>query len=187
MLELPLERVAVEEGAAWRAALLGGVAGSLASVQEAVAACVRTHETIEPEPTWLDSYAVGFERFRALSPALRPLQVIEPAPDVDAAGPAPCTTIRPRPRVYADVDPRTRRIHEPTENAGLLSCACWPPPGTLAACGGDDEEAAAPASRRSRAGRAALGRRATGGRRRDASSRPWAPASRSRSPRTART
>ena len=76
VLELPLERVAVEEGAAYGAALLGGVAGGMfASVQEAVAACVRIRETVEPEPAWLDAYAAGFARFRALYPALRPLQV----------------------------------------------------------------------------------------------------------------
>ena len=44
VLEIPLERLAVEEGAAYGAALLGGVAGGLwGDVHEAVAACVRTH------------------------------------------------------------------------------------------------------------------------------------------------
>jgi xylulokinase len=76
VLQLPLERVAVEEGAAYGAALLGGVAGGVfADVHEAVSACVRTRETIEPEPAWLDAYVGGYERFRALYPALRPLQV----------------------------------------------------------------------------------------------------------------
>ena len=71
MLDLPLERVAVEEGAAYGAALLGGVAGDVfANVQEAVAACVRIRETVEPEPAWLEVYAAGFERFRGLYPAL---------------------------------------------------------------------------------------------------------------------
>ena len=44
VLEIPLERLAVEEGAAYGAALLGGVAGGLwADVHEAVgAACART-------------------------------------------------------------------------------------------------------------------------------------------------
>ena len=49
VLEVPLERLAVEEGAAYGAALLGGVAGGLwGDVHEAVAACVRTHGEIEP-------------------------------------------------------------------------------------------------------------------------------------------
>jgi xylulokinase len=76
VLGIPLERVAVEEGAAYGAALLGGVAGGVfRDVQEAVEACVRTRDTVEPDPAWVDAYADGYERFRALYPALRPLQV----------------------------------------------------------------------------------------------------------------
>jgi xylulokinase len=74
VLELPLQRVAVQEGAAYGAALLGGVAGGVfADPQEAVAACVRPGETIDPEPAWTTAYAAGRERFRALYPALRDL------------------------------------------------------------------------------------------------------------------
>ena len=72
MLGLPLERVAVEEGAAYGAALLGGVAGGLfRDVGEAVAACVRVRETIEPDAAWSAAYEEGYARFRALYPALR--------------------------------------------------------------------------------------------------------------------
>jgi xylulokinase len=72
VLDLPLERVAVEEGAAYGAALLGGVAaGEFASVGEAVERCVRVRDRIEPEPRWRDAYAAGYERFRALYPALK--------------------------------------------------------------------------------------------------------------------
>ena len=75
VLGIPLERTAVEEGAAYGAALLGGVAaGVFADVHEAVAACVRVRGRIEPEPAWADSYAHGYQRFRALYPALRPLE-----------------------------------------------------------------------------------------------------------------
>jgi xylulokinase len=75
VLDLPLERVAVEEGAAYGAALLGGVAsGVFADVHEAVVACVKVRDAIEPEPVWRPAYATGYERFRALYPALRPLQ-----------------------------------------------------------------------------------------------------------------
>jgi xylulokinase len=73
VLELPLERTAVEEGAAFGAALLGGVAaGAFADVHEAVAACVRIRETVEPEPGWTDAYRDGYRRFRSLYPALAP-------------------------------------------------------------------------------------------------------------------
>ena len=70
-LGLPLERTAVEEGAAYGAALLGGVAaGTFADVHDAVAACVHVRETVEPEAEWVDAYAEGYERFRALYPAV---------------------------------------------------------------------------------------------------------------------
>jgi xylulokinase len=75
VLGIPQERAAVEEGAAYGAALLGGVAGGLfADVHEAVAACVRVGEAVEPDPEWEKIYAAGHERFRALYPALRPLE-----------------------------------------------------------------------------------------------------------------
>jgi len=72
VLGIPIERTAVEEGAAYGAALLGGVASSLfAGVDEAVAACVRVRETIDPDPAWAAAYEEGYRRFRALYPALR--------------------------------------------------------------------------------------------------------------------
>ena len=74
-LELPLERPVVEEGAAYGAALLGGVAGGVwPDVEAAVAACVQVRGEVEPEPAWVAAYAEGRERFRALHPALRALQ-----------------------------------------------------------------------------------------------------------------
>jgi xylulokinase len=76
VLGVPLERTAVEEGAAYGAALLGGVAGGVfANVPEAVASCVRVRETIEPDPEWERFYADGYARFRALYPALRATEV----------------------------------------------------------------------------------------------------------------
>ena len=75
VLELSLERTAAEEGAAFGAALLGGVgAGVFADVHEAVAATVRVRDTIEPEPEWIEPYAGAYQRFRSLYPALRPLE-----------------------------------------------------------------------------------------------------------------
>ncbi|MDP9401301.1 MAG: FGGY-family carbohydrate kinase, partial [Actinomycetota bacterium] len=73
-LGLPLERVAVDEGAAYGAALLGGVAaGVWGSIDEGVAACVRVREVVEPEPAWTERYAELHPRFRALYPALHPV------------------------------------------------------------------------------------------------------------------
>ena len=75
VLDLPLERTAVEEGAAYGAALLGGVAaGVFADVDEAVASCVRVTERIEPDAEWVPRYAEGYAAFRELYPALREFQ-----------------------------------------------------------------------------------------------------------------
>ncbi len=72
VLELPLERVAVQDAAAFGAALLGGVAGGVwPDVPAAVAATVRPGELIEPVPEWIGPYRDARERFRALYPALR--------------------------------------------------------------------------------------------------------------------
>jgi xylulokinase len=70
VLELRLERVAVDEGAAFGAALLGGVAaGTWSDVRAAVAATVRATERIEPVPEWVATYSGLRERYRALYPA----------------------------------------------------------------------------------------------------------------------
>jgi xylulokinase len=72
VLGLPLERPAVEEGAAYGAALLGGVAGGIwPDVSAAIGACVRVRGEVEPDPAWIPAYAEGRERFRALYPSLR--------------------------------------------------------------------------------------------------------------------
>jgi xylulokinase len=71
VLGLPIELTAVEEGSAYGAALLGGVAGGLfADVPEAVARCVRVRSTVEPIPSWQATYDDLYPRFRALYPAL---------------------------------------------------------------------------------------------------------------------
>lgn len=71
-LNVPIELTAVEEGAAYGAALLGAVAGGeFADVHQAVEACVRVGEVIEPEASWRQSYAEGYQKFRELYPALR--------------------------------------------------------------------------------------------------------------------
>ena len=75
VLGIPLARTEAEEGSAYGAALLGGVAGGVfASAEEAVARCVRVRDAVEPDPAWRDAYEAAYERFRRLYPALRPLE-----------------------------------------------------------------------------------------------------------------
>ena len=75
VLGLPLERTVVEEGSAFGAALLGGVAGGVfADVHEAVAAAVHTKDVVEPDPEWARVYGEQQHRYRALYPALRDLE-----------------------------------------------------------------------------------------------------------------
>jgi xylulokinase len=74
VLGLPLERMQVEEGSAYGAALLAGVAaGEFADVGEAVARCTRVADTVPPRAEWAEAYAEGYARFRAAYPAVRPL------------------------------------------------------------------------------------------------------------------
>ena len=75
VLGIPIERTAVEEGAAYGAALLGAVAaGVFADAAEAVAACVRVRDAVEPDPEWQKVYDERYVRYRALYPALRHLE-----------------------------------------------------------------------------------------------------------------
>ena len=72
VLGIPLERTEVDEGAAFGAALLAGVAsGTFASVEEAAEACVRPRGIVEPDADWRSVYDDGYVRFRELYPALR--------------------------------------------------------------------------------------------------------------------
>jgi xylulokinase len=72
VLDLPLERSVVDEGSAYGAALLAGVAGgTFASANDAVAACVRIRETVDPNAAWARTYTDGYARYRALYPAIR--------------------------------------------------------------------------------------------------------------------
>lgn len=76
VLELPLEVCVVDEGAAFGAALLGGVAaGVWPDAHAAVAACVRVTRAVEPRADWVSVYADVRQRFGGLYPALRPLWV----------------------------------------------------------------------------------------------------------------
>ena len=71
VLQLPLERTAIEEGSAYGAAILAGVrAGTFTDAADAAARCVRVRDRIEPEWDYEDAY----RRFRAIYPTLKELQ-----------------------------------------------------------------------------------------------------------------
>ncbi|MGZ4424928.1 MAG: xylulokinase [Gaiellaceae bacterium] len=75
VLGLPIRRATADEGSAYGAALLGGVAaGVFRDVHEAVATCVRLLDPVDPDPEWVDAYEQGYRRFKLLYPALRPLE-----------------------------------------------------------------------------------------------------------------
>jgi xylulokinase len=75
VLGLPIRRTATDEGSAYGAALLGGVAaGVFRDVHEAVDSCVRLVDAVEPDPRWSTAYERGYRRFQLLYPALRPLE-----------------------------------------------------------------------------------------------------------------
>ncbi len=70
-LGVPLERTVSQEGSAFGAALLAGVrAGVFADAADAASRCVRVLDRVEPE--W--DYEATYARYRALYPALRPLE-----------------------------------------------------------------------------------------------------------------
>jgi xylulokinase len=74
VLDLPLERTASTAGAAFGAALLGGVAGGVfPDVPSAVAACVRPTARVDPDARLVSAYAEERAAFAALYPALRQL------------------------------------------------------------------------------------------------------------------
>jgi xylulokinase len=71
-LGIPLELTAVEEGSAFGAALLGGVAGgAFSDVHEAVSRCVRVRTTVDPNSEWTRVYEDRYPRYRSLYPALK--------------------------------------------------------------------------------------------------------------------
>jgi xylulokinase len=75
VLDLPLEICHVQEGPAYGAALLGGVAaGVWMDVPEAVEHCVRVTRTIEPRPDWVERYAALRPCYDALYPGLHGIQ-----------------------------------------------------------------------------------------------------------------
>jgi xylulokinase len=71
-LEVPLEVMATDQGSAFGAALLGGVAaGVYSDLDQASAACVRVIDVIDPVAAWIEPYREARGRFRDYYPALR--------------------------------------------------------------------------------------------------------------------
>ena len=72
VLEVPLEIMATNQGSAFGAALLGGVAaGTYRDVEQATAACVRVADVVDPVTAWIEPYREIRARFQAYYPALR--------------------------------------------------------------------------------------------------------------------
>ena len=72
VLDLPLEVTRADDGAAYGAAVLGGVgAGVWGDAREAVETCVQVTRTIEPRAEWVERYAELQPAFRRVYPALR--------------------------------------------------------------------------------------------------------------------
>jgi xylulokinase len=83
VLRLPLECTVNSDGAAFGAALLGGIAaGVFADASEAVSRCVGVSATVEPDEEWADRYDELYAGFRALYPALRGLSRVPVRRDV---------------------------------------------------------------------------------------------------------
>ena len=75
VLSLPLEVATAQEGAAYGAALLGGIAaGMFADPAAAIETCVSVRETIDPVDEWQARYDEGYAEFRAIYPALRSIR-----------------------------------------------------------------------------------------------------------------
>jgi xylulokinase len=71
-LEMPLEIMATDQGSAFGAALLGGVAaGVYRDLDQASGACVRVTDVVEPVAAWIEPYREARRRFRDYYPALR--------------------------------------------------------------------------------------------------------------------
>jgi xylulokinase len=71
ILELPIQRTVSEAGAAYGAAVLGGVAGGVfEDARSASQLGFTVSAEVQPDPEWVQAYAAQRERYRALYPAL---------------------------------------------------------------------------------------------------------------------
>jgi xylulokinase len=74
ILELPIERTESEAGAAYGAAVLGGVAGGVfPDARSGAQLGFTVTAEVAPDPGWVEAYAAQRERYRALYPALSTL------------------------------------------------------------------------------------------------------------------
>jgi xylulokinase len=74
-LEIPLEIMATDQGSAFGAALLGGVAaGVYGDLDEAASACAAVTEVVDPVAAWIDPYREMQHRFRDYYPALHSVE-----------------------------------------------------------------------------------------------------------------
>jgi len=64
---LPVDVVAVPEGAALGAAFMARVAAGLEPDMAAGARWAKTSHTVEPDPTWVEPVAARYARFRELA------------------------------------------------------------------------------------------------------------------------
>jgi xylulokinase len=72
VLQIPLEVMATDQGSAFGAALLGGVAARVyTDLDQAAAACVRVTDVIDPVSEWIEPYREMRKRFHDCYPALR--------------------------------------------------------------------------------------------------------------------
>jgi xylulokinase len=72
VLQIPLEVMATDQGSAFGAALLGGVAARVyTDLDQAAAACVRVTDVIDPVSAWIEPYREMRKRFHDCYPALR--------------------------------------------------------------------------------------------------------------------
>jgi xylulokinase len=71
VLNLPLEVAAIDEGAAYGAAMLAGIgSGAFDDADDAVGRCVKIVRTVEPNPQWVERYAQIRSAYKELYPAL---------------------------------------------------------------------------------------------------------------------
>jgi xylulokinase len=77
VLDLPLEVVGVDEGAAFGGALLGGVAAGVFASAADAAQRVRVERVVEPRPAWVERYAELRPAFRAAWPALQQVRAAQ--------------------------------------------------------------------------------------------------------------
>ncbi len=74
VLGVELVTTSAQEGPAFGAALLAGVAGGVyASVQQACEATIRIAERTSPQSATRDAYERAYAQYRALYPALKPI------------------------------------------------------------------------------------------------------------------